>query len=403
MVVRLVPSSGRSGTHDHCLPAQKYPDFGFVTGKRKVVRRVPSIFFFFLLLVGRSSFSGPHEHNSLSDFELVFRAKAEIPGTFKFENVRFGGISGLVRHPETKTWFAVSDDRGKFAEPRMYELDFVWDGTAKLEVKVKRGLVLKEKEDRKKRQLVRDLEGITILPWSNFLLSSEGDGGKIPRQGPVLLDVKMDGSFVRSYDFPADYLPTPTGPLKNGTQNNRGPEGLTSFDDGRLIWAAIESPLAQERSKNPPQVRIQQFEMAEAWVIKPTKSYIYPVVDLYSERALSDRGVSEILAWDREILLVLERGAEISTEGLNFHASLFRTALNSGTPLQKQLLVDFKDPQGARGNLEGMSWGPQTSPAQRTLVLVTDNNFEKKTSTEFFLYEFVPRKLDKGPQQTRQK
>ena len=60
-------------------------------------------------------------------------------------------------------------------------------------------------------------------------------------------------------------------------------------------------------------------------------------------------------------------------------------------PMTKRLVLDF-DRLGIRiDNLEGVSYGPTLANGHRTLVLVSDDNFNAAQTTQFIAFEVVPR------------
>ncbi|WP_280276930.1 esterase-like activity of phytase family protein [Nocardia wallacei] len=57
--------------------------------------------------------------------------------------------------------------------------------------------------------------------------------------------------------------------------------------------------------------------------------------------------------------------------------------LGQARPVSKRLLVDLADVGLAEiDNIEGMTWGPQLASGERTLVLVSDDNFSGSQITQ---------------------
>ena len=320
--------------------------------------------------------------------ELKLVTTARLQGDVKFEKTQLAGLAGLTFNPEKKLWTAVSDDRGRFGKPRFYGLDF------KLNLKnekinlhvVPRDLVfIHSKEKREQRNIIS--KGIVFLPWGNYLLASEGDLAQKPRVLPTLLDVKQDGTWVRDFALPDDVLPEQVGLQKKGIQNNRGPEGLAASGEGKMVWAAIESPLVQEKESHPNQIRILQYEMTEAWVIKPTKSFYYPLEKASPGAVLSERGVSEIFWLQNSDLLVMERSFETSNQRLGYAVKIFKVSLSDeGSVLKKELVVDFKTLGLKVANFEGLASGPDLPDGRKTLIVMSNNHFQKEIATEFWLF-----------------
>jgi hypothetical protein len=119
-------------------------------------------------------------------------------------------------------------------------------------------------------------------------------------------------------------------------------------------------------------------------------------------------GVSESLALNSNSILVLERGTVwndadvvanniklfLADRGTGDEISQSPTiASKSFHPMDKKLVLDFDNvasqlPAGHRiDNLEGMSWGPNTKDGNRTLVFVSDSNFNASQETQFLIFE----------------
>jgi hypothetical protein len=120
-----------------------------------------------------------------------------------------------------------------------------------------------------------------------------------------------------------------------------------------------------------------------------------------------DNGVSEILALDDTHALVLERsgveGADgvwtmyirlyaIDTSGATDIASVPSLANANYIQVAKRLVIDLaKTAEVERvDNIEGMSWGPTLADGKRSLVLVSDNNFNPAQITQFLAFEVMP-------------
>lgn len=74
-------------------------------------------------------------------------------------------------------------------------------------------------------------------------------------------------------------------------------------------------------------------------------------------------------------------------------------ALKKGhfTPVEKELLANlddytasFKKDFQTLDNIEGITLGPKLSNGHQTLLLVSDNNFNKKQRTLFLAFEIIP-------------
>jgi hypothetical protein len=120
-----------------------------------------------------------------------------------------------------------------------------------------------------------------------------------------------------------------------------------------------------------------------------------------------DNGIGEILALDDTHALVLERsgveGADgiwklyiriyaIDTAGATEIAAVPSLASANYIPVAKRLVIDLAKTAdiGPVDNIEGMSWGPTLADGKRSLVLVSDNNFNPAQVTQFLAFEITP-------------
>ena len=120
--------------------------------------------------------------------------------------------------------------------------------------------------------------------------------------------------------------------------------------------------------------------------------------------AFKINGVSDILYACRDKFIVIERAystgriptdiriylADAShAEDISFISSLKEQP--AGKPITKKLLLDVNNTVGRDiFNIEGVTFGPRLVNGHRSLLLVTDNNFNAKEKTQFFLFEVLP-------------
>ncbi|MEL6943888.1 MAG: esterase-like activity of phytase family protein, partial [Bacteroidota bacterium] len=120
-----------------------------------------------------------------------------------------------------------------------------------------------------------------------------------------------------------------------------------------------------------------------------TRQYAY-LLDPVAERGivLNLSGAVEILAVTKDVFLVMERSF---SAGIGNFVKIYKTTIGEATdisnlsalegadyiPVKKELLLTINDLELANpvDNIEGMSWGPTLANGNRTLVLVSDDNF----------------------------
>ena len=120
-----------------------------------------------------------------------------------------------------------------------------------------------------------------------------------------------------------------------------------------------------------------------------------------------DSGVSEALALNDKEFLVLERSffpsilktririfkAEIQNESTD--VSKYEALKDvKYVPVKKKLLIDLNDyislldqSYSSLDNIESMCWGPRLSNGKRSLILISDNNFNVFQRTQFVILE----------------
>lgn len=312
-----------------------------------------------------------------TNFELKIELlKAiEFPADKEFKKTRIGGISGLVFDAESSVLWAVSDDRGKFGAPRVYKFLLKPD----LSLELVDLVFIKDKE---KARPVFDFEGISLLPWGNFLMSSEGDDRARPARLPRLIESKINGDYVRDYSLPEAYLPGKSPSEPKGLRTNFGFEGLGMSLDGKSWILGSESWLAQD-SQNAS--RLLKFDMKEAWVLQAGEEWIYK---LNYELGLLN-GLTDLQNYKQDRWLVLERTAHLEGKNITTQCQLLEIQMGGKDPLKGKPLLDFLK-INAKGistkeNYEAMALGPN-SPKGRILIVANDNNFTK-SPTQFLFFK----------------
>ncbi|HEX3126740.1 MAG TPA: esterase-like activity of phytase family protein, partial [Thermoanaerobaculia bacterium] len=231
-----------------------------------------------------------------------------------------------------------------------------------------------------------DGEGLALTPQGTFLVSSEKE--------PFLREVSKTGKTLRLLPVPPRFALSEDGPA--GIRHNSGFEALSLSADGRTLWTANETALKQDApdeeaalyGRHP--IRLLRYER-RGDSYEPAGELVY-VVDPIERRGskFKVRGVVDLLPLPEGGLLSLEReyvediGMEVQlflvdTDGATDVSGVESLAAGGWTPVRKTLLYDF----GPRtDNLEGMTFGPELADGDRTLVLVSDDNFDEKQATQ---------------------
>ncbi|APW36180.1 hypothetical protein RD110_02265 [Rhodoferax koreense] len=346
-----------------------------------------------------------------------------------FKGTTVGGLSGLDYDAGQDLWVAISDDRSEHQPARFYTLRLAISAQGLAAPELVDTVPLRQPDGRtypsrrqNPRAEVPDPEAIRWRPQTQTLLwTSEGD---VRRGGdPALFEMAADGRELRRFALPAHFRADPSG--QSGPRDNLAFEGLTLTPDGSAAWVAMENALVQdgpEPSVGAPggPCRVTRFDLATGQATAQ-RAYVPDAIPQAPAPAIgfADNGVSEILAVDADRLLVLER-AYMMGVGNSLRLYLVDTRQGSDTltearlmppspatnwsPMPKTLLADFSafvgpQPDGRPGlrrldNTEGMAWGPRLTgangqPGHRTLVFVSDDNFNPAQTTQLIAFEFL--------------
>ena len=81
---------------------------------------------------------------------------------------------------------------------------------------------------------------------------------------------------------------------------------------------------------------------------------------------------------------------EMETQGATDIASIPALAGAAYVPARKRLLLDLERIGLARvDNIEGISWGPRLANGRRSLVMISDDNFNAQQVTQILAFEVL--------------
>ena len=313
-------------------------------------------------------------------------------------------MSGIDFDPASGVYYLLSDDGGSISTPRFYTARIVLtaDKLANPEMKVEvTGVTF--------------LQGLTApdpeairwhAPSQSLLWTSEGNAVRFTPT--ALHQTRADGTLQRTYSMPAMF----DFGLATGVRINKTLEGLAITPDVQTAWLAMEVALTQDGEE--PTVgnhggpcRFTQIDIATG---KALRQIAYPLDAIprspVPANANADNGAVEVLMMDANRMLVLERAYmaglnDRERNSLRLYIIDTRqptdtsniTALKPGnyTPAAKTLVADFINyPALTRlDNTEGMCWGPILPNGNRTLLFVSDDNFNPRQITQFLAFEFL--------------
>ena len=349
---------------------------------------------------------------------LRLLGEARLPYRMAFEGTTVGGLSGLDYDPASGTWVAISDDRSEHQPARFYTLDLQISTSGIDRLALKRVVTLRDADgqpypSRKRwgqspaggRPDVPDPESIRFRPDTRTLLwSSEGDAAH--GLSPALREINLEGRQLREFPLPPELEVGPDP--KRGPRNNLSFEGLAVTPDSRHVWVSMEAPLLEDGPVPTPgqaggPCRLTRFDLSTGQA-DLQRAYLPDALPRapIPATALAENGISEILMEDEHHLLVLERAY---MSGVGMSLALYRVDTREGSdtlaqdplqpghyrPLNKTLVADFGQLGISRlDNTEGMCWGPTLANGHRSLVFVSDDNFNPLQITQFLAFEYLP-------------
>jgi hypothetical protein len=344
----------------------------------------------------------------LQDFNPP-RAGAEPVGSLEahWGADRLGGLSGLYFDADASTLYAISDNCTR-APARIYAFS-VELTPSRLRISPRSVLFLHDTRGGRLFDFC-DAESITSDASGGFLVGTENHDDEPGMRWPSILRVARDGRITGSLPLPEAFLPEADGAPTRGTRTNLAFEGLTRSPSGRWLTAITEVALRQDGPiasfERGTTVRLLRWDLSAPAPPVEFRYLTEPVPRPASGAAsIQHNGVAELLSLDDERLLVLERAyvAPEHGEGKNT-VRIFETRLppaarsratsESASPLlAKRLVLDLDDILGqlepgqqTLDNLEGMTFGPRLPSGERSLLLVSDDNFSSEQRTLFLAF-----------------
>ena len=342
---------------------------------------------------------------------LRFIGERTLGHRLDFGGTVVGGLSGIDRDPATGRYVVISDDRSAFSPARFYTARLDFDADAFRDAALETVVFLRRRDggffppgDGPDGEAIRyDVRGDRVW-WAS-------EGSRAAGSPPFVRAAALDGRFVDEVPIAAPFREIAEG---HGPRENRGFEGLSLSPGGDALWIAMEGPLLQDgpmptRARGAWTRLVRHDRRPDGSFGPAVRQVVYPIDPLPDVFMLTARhalnSVAEILAYDDTRFLVLERAFVI---GSGWHVRLYladaATASDvSGvdalagtapfTPMTKRLVLDFDSLPVVVDNLEGLCFGPVLPNGHRTLVLVSDDNFNPGERTQFLAFEIVPRSV----------
>ncbi len=337
--------------------------------------------------------------SAIGNLELL--GLVTIPAGSEIEGTPLGGLSGITYDPELDRYYAISDDPSNRSPARFYTLTIDLTG-GRLEaggVEIEGATVLTDPSGQPFAKRVIDGEGIALTPERTLLISSEGN----IRHGvpPSIREFDLDGGELREYRLPKKFLAKKRKPW--GTRHNTAFEALTWHPSGQAFVTATENALVQDGPEadldQSSPVRISRFQFESGKLEADHVYLVEPVAEPPAdEDGFRTNGLVELIALGNGEFLALERSF---SAGVGNVVRLFLVSIDDADNVRrrkrldgrkkvatasKRLLLDFGDLGVAPDNLEGMTFGPRLADGRRSLIVLSDDNFNESQTTQIFAF-----------------
>ena len=340
----------------------------------------------FTLAVATLTSCGTSKKLTSKNIELRYLDDYVLSRDLEVDGTKVGGLSGIDFHDGN--YYLVCDHPGK---PRFYEAQ-IKISQNQIDTVIVNKLIQLDRSGGFLKENTLDLESIRISDSENILLTSEGAISS--SQNPSVFYVDANGNYLRSFSLP-EYF---TSSAKQKPRNNGVFEGLTKDFKNKGYWVGMELPLTLDGSKpklfpTKSPIRITHYNNETGQANDQFVMELEGITKI-PWKYFAVNGLTELIEYGPKKFLVLERAfsaghgslgntvrifdvnAEEATNTVEFK-NLRKEKYNRAT---KQLLFDFKSvkkklTKGIIDNVEGMTFGPLLPNGNRSLILISDNNF----------------------------
>lgn len=362
---------------------------------------------------------------------LTYLGQQIVPTSADFRGLPVGGLSSIDYVPATGHYLAISDDRSDRGPARFYELTLDLSKFRRSANPGDAGVgwvhmttMLDLNGQPFERNQV-DPESLRLDTRRNLIYwANEGQRVNGAMQNPTVRRMHPDGRPAGEFAVPAYYLPSGSASgLADGDMgiyNNLAFESLAITPDGKTLWTMTENGLAQDSLPTAvgrgSLARLLSFDLDSG---KPGAEYVYEVGPVPFAPArqgdFATNGVPEMMALSDHEFIVIERAFAVGarTPGVAAHTKLptgntvrlFRVDTRGATDVsgwpsirgkdvvtvKRTMILDLSSLKNDDGsvlavdNIEGLTFGP-VFHGKRTLILVSDNNFNPAQFTQFIAF-----------------
>lgn len=333
-----------------------------------------------------------------TNLSLKFLSELIVPDNVLIDGTEVGGLSGIDFY--NNQYYLVCDDS---KNPRVYFATIDITDTVISNISVDSVLFVKDSLH------FLDLESIRYSSQFNeIILTSEGHINT--KENPALFSINEQGQVVRSFKIPSMFsVDSNQIPRHNGTL-----EGLSLSYDKSGYWIAMELPLKADgeepkfkEAKSP--IRITYINSTTEAPQKQFPYFLDPIAKNPNGN-FAVNGLTDLIEYKKDVFIVIERSYSGGYDNQGNTIKLYKVDCKSAsntlemgslkdgnfTAAKKELLLNFEDFRSeltnqSIDNIEGIALGPKLSNGNNSLLLVSDNNFNRteKQLNQFILLEIV--------------
>jgi hypothetical protein len=362
---------------------------------------------------------------------LTYIGQQIVPTSASFRGVPVGGLSSIDYVPATGRYLAICDDRSDRAPARYYELSLDLSKFRRSANPGQAGVAwvnmttILDLDGQPFGRNQVDPESLRLDTRRNQIYwANEGQRVSSAMQNPTLRRMQLDGKPAGEFAVPSYY--NPVGSASGiaagdvGVYNNLAFESIAITPDDKTLWTMSENGLAQDSLPTAvgrgSRARLLSFDLDSG---KAGAEYIYDVGPVPFPPArqgdFATNGVPDMLALSAHEFIVIERAfavgavtpgvAALTKQPTSNTIKLYLIDTRGATdvsgwpsikgrevvPVKRAMLLDLsslKNDDGsvlALDNIEGISFGPMHE-GKRTLILVSDNNFNPAQFTQFIAF-----------------
>lgn len=322
------------------------------------------------------------------DLSLQYLDEYIVPADLTLQGNKVGGLSSIDY--ANGGYLMICDDTDT---PRYYQADIAIENNKIQHVNFGDTKLLLDTNLRPLKKGLVDPEGLRYRADKNAILWSS-EGSVKHKIAPAIY--MQTNKAVTSFELPAMFDIS----AKSGPRHNAVFEGLTLAHSGNGIWVSMEEALKQDGEEanieHGSLLRVSYFDFKSKTATKQFAYYLEPMVNRTEAKknAFRTTGLVEILQINETQFLTMERSYTAGIEDGGNNVSIFLIDIANTTdtlkvssltqegvrPAIKTLLLDLDDVKQQLGskridNLEGMTLGPRLESGKRSLLMVSDNNF----------------------------